>query len=418
MANWTPDVLQAYRNETDLLADEVTRKIIEGGDSRNVNSFYREMVKNTTLPPESMPSYVREYFIETAKLPDFADKHLIKAGQDAFKKYGLEISMMLLCKSLPASYACANGAEVLYRTGRLNEKNGSLHPFTRRLMETSQFVINVMCEGGIEANGTGIRTAQKVRLMHASIRYFLTSSGDWDELVLGKPINQEDMAGTLMDFAVYPIEGLEQIGMDLTEEEKEGYYHIWRLIGHVMGVNPALIPENFAKGSDLGHAILNHQKRGSEAGRELTKACTDFLEKITPGTIFDFYPQILVRYLIGNELADMTGVKDYPDHLENFLERLTKVIFGRVDGALDRNGLISRLAKRFNTKLLEGMINYFNNDKQMNFYIPPSLQENWFPKDREERWEDVIDTPEILGYRIALQKRFFKTTNYTKLKAT
>jgi hypothetical protein len=194
--------------------------------------------------------------------------------------------------------------------------------------------------------------------------------------------------------------------MDLTNDEKEGYYHIWRLIGHVMGVNPALIPENFAKGSELGHAILNHQKRGSEAGKELTKACTDFLERITPGTLFDFYPQMLVRYLIGNELADMTGVRDYPDGVERVLQGITKIVFGRVDNALDRNALISRLAKRFNTKLLEGMINYFNNDKQMNFYIPPSLRENWFPKEREEYWEDVLDTPEILGYRIALQKRF------------
>jgi hypothetical protein len=262
-----------------------------------------------------------------------------------------------------------------------------------------------LCEGGLSPEGTGIRTAQKVRLMHASIRYFIRQAGDWDAQVLGEPINQEDMAGTLMDFAVYPLEGMEQIGMDLSDEEKEGYYHVWRIIGHVMGVNPALIPPNFAEGSILGHAILDHQKRGSEAGRELTTACIDFLERITPGTLFDFYPQILVRYLIGNELADMTGVRDYPDSLEHLLEKLTVGVFGRVDKALDRNGIISRLAKRFNIKLLEGMVNYFNNDKQINFYIPPSLQENWFPKEREESWNNLASTPDIAGYRLALQKR-------------
>jgi hypothetical protein len=91
--------------------------------------------------------------------------------------------------------------------------------------------------------------------------------------------------------------------------------------------------------------------------------------------------------------------------LEHLLEKLTIGIFGRVDKALDRNGIISRLAKRFNIKLLEGMVNYFNNDKQINFFIPPSLQENWFPKEREESWNNLAASPDIAGYRLALQKR-------------
>ena len=69
-----------------------------------------------------------------------------------------------MCKSLPEAYVCANGAKVLYTTGRMTEQSGNLNVFTRRLMETAQFVINVCSPGGLSDTGSGIITAQKVRL--------------------------------------------------------------------------------------------------------------------------------------------------------------------------------------------------------------------------------------------------------------
>src|SRR5436190_19317604 len=95
----------------------------------------------------------------------------------------------------------------------------------RRLLETSQMVINVMSEGGLDLNGAGIITVKKVRLYHAAIRYFLLNSGRdsaaWDSEVYGKPINQEEMAGTLMAFSALVINGLTQVGVELTKEQKE-----------------------------------------------------------------------------------------------------------------------------------------------------------------------------------------------------
>ena len=57
---------------------------------------------------------------------------VIGGSQKVFAKHGPQISLSLLCKSLPEAYACANGAKVLYATGRMTERNGSLDVFTRR----------------------------------------------------------------------------------------------------------------------------------------------------------------------------------------------------------------------------------------------------------------------------------------------
>lgn len=43
----------------------------------------------------------------------------------------------------------------------------------------------------------GVESALKIRLVHASVRRFIPPA-DWDAAGLGEPVNQEDMAMTLM----------------------------------------------------------------------------------------------------------------------------------------------------------------------------------------------------------------------------
>ena len=125
-------------------------------------------------------------------------------------------------------------------------------------METAQFVVNVCIPGGLESNGRGIITAQKVRLIHAAIRYYIKRH-DWPIEEYGEPINQQDMAGTLQSFSTLIIQGLEKMSIDLTLEEKEGYYHCWRVVGFIMGVEEELNPPTYLEGFALGQAILKDQ---------------------------------------------------------------------------------------------------------------------------------------------------------------
>jgi len=403
--SWTIEELEKKRQITDPLADETIAKIFKNDDVIAVNKFFRQLIKNTELPLEEMPSEIKEYLSKNSTFPSYTNWDLVKKGEKVFLDYGPEIGMMLMAKSLPTSYACAKGAEVLHSTGRLDEtRTGGLEKFTRRLMETSQFVIDIGQSNGLSEGGKGIRSAQKVRLMHGSIRYFLKKKG-WDVTKYDEPINQEDMAGTLMDFAVYPIEGLEQMGISVSSEEKEAYYHLWRVVGHFMGVQPDLIPETYAKGLELAHLILKHQVAPSEAGVELTDACIKFLQKITPGNIFDFYPSVLVRYLVGDKIADILQVKKNEEDLGKLMNRVAFFIFGTWTDLEDESLLIRKLSRKFNAHLLQGIINYFNHNKQINFEIPPSLRENWIEDPIKSNWEDLIATPSILSRRIAIQKK-------------
>jgi hypothetical protein len=369
-------VLEAYRFRADSCADFVISEIFDKVQSKDVNLLFAELFKKISMPPASMSPALRNFFEETSFMPTFLDEKLIETGQHVFRRYGPEISMMLLCKSLPASYACANGAEVLLQTGNFASKDGKSHIFLRRLKETSQFVINVMSEGSFQKNGIGIRSAQHVRLMHAAVRNFILSSKNWDEKNLGKPINQEDMSGTLAAFAVLPIEGLSQIGIDLSVEEKEGYFHIWRLAGTVLGIEAELIPENYEGGLKLGNTILHRQKKESEAGKLLTKVCIDFLKRVSPKPIASFYPELFVRYLIGDEIADIVGISDYPRIVKSVAEKII-LTYACQQGS---SGLMPSFGKEINHLIFKSVTKEFETETKFKFVIPENLSRHWFNK--------------------------------------
>jgi hypothetical protein len=259
MHNWDEAFLASKRLRTDELADNTIKTLFATDNPAHINSFYSSIQRNSDRLPDDLPDYLKTYFNQNETLPVWANPVLIKQAEKFFLAHGELISLVLCAKSLPECYACANGAMVLYETGRMSEHNGSLSAFTRRIAETAQFVINVMTTGALDPRGNGIRSAQKVRLIHASIRYYITKQG-WDETTLGKPINQQDMAGTLMSFAPLVIEGLETLGEKISNEDKEAYFHAWRVVGHFMGLDEDLLPNNIKDAFALGNSIFNSQK--------------------------------------------------------------------------------------------------------------------------------------------------------------
>jgi hypothetical protein len=373
---WTAREFRALRLETDPLADDVITEIINSGDTESINTLFNQLRENDDVTEIDFPEVVKEYFVKSAELPDWADEKLIEIGQKVFAQYGPEISLCLLTKSLPEAYACSNGAKVLYATGRLTEQSGSLEVFTRRLMETAQFVMHVNDKGGLSPDGMGIITAQKVRLIHAAIRYYLKKH-NWPVNFYGEPINQQDMAGTLQSFSTLTLQGLDILNLDLTEEEKQGYYHSWRVIGHVMGLKEELNPPSYQEGFALGTAILNDQMAPSKEGAQLTQAVAKFMSDMIPGEIFDQAPEALIRHMIGDEISEILELDSKLNLVEKLVPKLIGIVFDKIEEVGDNNSTLEKVFEHVKMYFLQHMLNHFNEDKQIKFYIPPSLRSDW-----------------------------------------
>src|SRR5687768_16325233 len=190
---WSDAFLDSKRTRGDEAADRVIAELFEEGDVAAVNQLMQTLVVNDGMPSELLPPNVRDYLDRTSSAP-LVDPELVEIGEDVFGLYGPEILAILGFYSLPAAYAAKKGVQVLYRTAYLEKRP------VRRVFETTQMVIDVMAEDGLGPHGKGVRTAEKVRLMHAAVRHLIRSDpkNPWDVKELGVPINQEDLAGTLM----------------------------------------------------------------------------------------------------------------------------------------------------------------------------------------------------------------------------
>ena len=104
--------------------------------------------------------------------------------------------------------------------------------------------------------GMGWESALRVRVLHAKVRRSLLRAkikgGDgrstalrrWDVEKNGIPINQEDMAATLLAFSVNVLIGIEIVaGKPLEEKVQRDYLALWRYLGWLLGVDtPETIP--------------------------------------------------------------------------------------------------------------------------------------------------------------------------------
>lgn len=377
-ARWTDERLDALRLEMDPPADEVVATLLAAGTapgSHGISGLFQALITHRGAIPPGAPPEVVDYFARTATLPDWADPARIEEGERLFCEFGPEMLMLLYYKALPECYACWRGAEVLYRTGQMTAHHGSTAGLERRLLETAQFVLDVMAPGGL-SKGHGIQSIQKVRLIHAAIRHFI-QKGSWDTQTYGAPINQEDLAGTLMAFSIALLDGLRTMKIHVTPEQEESYLHCWKVIGHLLGIRPELLPADVADGRALTAAILRRHTGPSEAGRALTQALVAFVEQRVRGRLFRGFPLYMIRYCTDGTIAAALDVRTRPSLAAGIVLVLLHEVAGVVDRLSDRSRLMARLFSRFAYALMQGMIVLYNHGKQVPFEVHPVLCENW-----------------------------------------
>ncbi len=370
MSRWTNAVLEPMRNVGDPKADAVLEAVVEGGKIKAVNHLMRNMIENDDIVPDELPNVVKDFLEETAVLPDWADQKKIKIGEHLFSAYGPEIIMLLFCASLPFCYAAAKGAHVLYATKRM------VSNLERRIFETAQFLLDVMEPGSFDPDGRAIRAIQKVRLMHAAIRYYVRETDrlhdHWDD-DWGQPINQEDLAGTLMSFSATVIRGMRKLGGDLTAVQEDAYLHTWNVVGHLLGIQSALLPTDVDDALALMDAIGDRHWAPSQAGKDLTHALIHFMEYHLPGRFFDGLPSSTIRELSGDKVADILDVPkgDWTRHLL----KLQRVVSSLADDFIPMG--IEPLTAVFSRKLIEAVVWVERGGKRSPFQIPSQFQMQW-----------------------------------------
>jgi hypothetical protein len=375
--DWTDELLDGMRLVGDSVADSPVRAVLQRGGVDEVNAIMATLVRVDQAVPEQLPDELQDYLANTLALPDWADADKIERGQELFETWWPQITLCLFCASLPSSYAAANGVAVLDRTAQLELATTR----KRRITETGLFLVDACYVGGLGENGAGLRTIQKVRLMHATVRQLIKGRAEqqpavWNYEEFGEPINQEDLVGTRLAFAGAVADSLPRLGVRLPAEDVDAYLHLWNVIGHLLGIDDRLLVHDLDDAIALADTVRRRQFKDSDAGKRMTSALLDFLDEITPGSQIDrrLYPA-LIRHLITDGIADMLKVPQ--SNLVDDLGRFTRLLDWLLVHVLRRPDRLSRMARSVSRELLRGILTLQRGGDRPPFALPDRLARKW-----------------------------------------
>ena len=344
------DLLDTARNQGDVKAmgepcsaDEIIRIALRGKGKKNAKTFDRQgfnhllgladalvetpelaLINHSNLREEldHMPSEVVDYF-DPIEAPDWVDPEKIRIASELWMANTIPMLLTLYSASLPACYLIKRGIPALYTTQKLAKGKY----ISQRLYETAFMLDAVMDPSGMKVItgikakpkrkrylwGRGYLAAKKVRALHAAMRLMLKhpvhqpkKAPLWD-MANGEPINQEDLAFTLLTFGLLLPQGIQKWGCTVSLEQREAFLHLWKVVGYVMGIRTDLTTDRWDEAASLYNRLLAREAGASHAGRELTHTVMDFVGRFLPrfGGFEKSLPASLVVHQMGSRRAGM-----------------------------------------------------------------------------------------------------------------
>jgi hypothetical protein len=367
MTHYTDASLDALREAGDELADATVATLFERGQVGTFNTLMRYVSTAGAPLPEGLPDVAREYLNATSTPPHWVDWDMMEKARLFFIDNNVHISTALSFASMPACYVIPHVAKLLSTTHSL------AYP-SKRMAETGQFTVHLMQPDAFEAGSRFVPAAQKVRLLHASIRHHLKRDGHWDTARLGTPICQEDLIGGQMLFSLLVLDSLHRLNIHMSTEGAEAYYYAWRVVGAMLGVDQAHSPENMEDARRFLDLYMVRYMGPSEEGAHLTRQLVELYEEVVPGTFFDPVVGALVRYLIGDTCADWL---DVPRSAWDGVAKAVPALLGVLETIEDRSPFAGWALDRLGhfTTLFE--LSSLTRGRVMHYAIPEHLKKDF-----------------------------------------
>lgn len=292
----------------DPVADALVASIKQAGGTEVRRQFEVALAEGIDAVPDASPE-LRAFFEQSEQVPFWLDRAQLSHAAEMIGGIGPSAAAMLMV-GLSVTYTTPDGNAVLLRAGDTRDKAG------KRATETLDWVSEVTAPGGLERGAAGYQASLRVRLTHAFMRSGMGKRPDWDNPHL--PVNMQVYSNVIVAFAVYPTIAALICGKHFSRRDREAIFHLWRYVGHLVGIHPDLIPANENDAIRLVTMFLTQVIRPDESATLLGKA------------LIDAYPEIygfagdrrrdavgrwvvlnshsaLARFTLGPALSDLLG---------------------------------------------------------------------------------------------------------------
>jgi hypothetical protein len=138
-----------------------------------------------------------------------------------------------------------------------------------------QWAMDVIADGGLAPLGVGYRSTLRVRLIHSLVRRHVAAMPDWRDDEWGVPVNQTDMAATLVGALIAPAVGAFGMGIVNRPRDLEAIAHLTRYVGWLIGVQDEWLPRNFRDSIRVLFHTSTALARPDESTRQLAIPMAD-----------------------------------------------------------------------------------------------------------------------------------------------
>ena len=284
-------------------ADRVAAELLDTGQVGDVEALLRTVSSIGHDVPGNTPPLLRNHLEETRGFPEWTDPDRVAHISAFYRKHRRPADTVLCTTGLVGTYLSPVGARTLHSAHRPDR------PHRQLAQSTGLFL--AMGEPDAFTRRSGLIPAcQKVRLVHAAIRLLHTRSGRWDSERDGMPVSLLQTYGAALVCSIATLDGLQQLGVQVSPVEEDGYYYAWRLIGHWLGLpdRPVPLPDGVGEARTLWHEARDGGEWApSEEGVLLTRSCTELYESYLPPGLKGIVPALL-RQTLTDRFADMAGL--------------------------------------------------------------------------------------------------------------
>lgn len=289
-AKYSDSVLDRMRYTCDPLADAVAAQLKRARPAQMLDEVYARA--------KSEGGVFSDYVDHCHTIPSWVDWQQVEHAARVNLGFANVRSIALLVSSLVEGYSLSKATHVLVATGRLHQD------VLRRVYETSQMTHNMNVPGGLRPGEQGHRTVMEVRLLHAMVRKYLREQG-WDTTKYDEPINQEDMAFTIIEFDYLAQRGMERMGASLSDDDKAASHHLWRFMARQNGLCDEMLTDSLDEEIYQYQRIRERQYDPNHEGRMLAQAVITALARQPPFNLSEELLFELSRICLGDDLADV-----------------------------------------------------------------------------------------------------------------
>lgn len=212
---------------------------------------------------------LRAFFALVDKRPSWVDDELVRQGGELYRRGGMEVVYAGRDVAFLGGYQASAFNKTLLLTGAMSKGP------TRRLAETLSWALDCTAEGGMERFGPGWKSTLRVRFIHGLVRRHVQRLPEWQMAEWGLPINQIDMAATLLGTVNVPILGARILGMPQSRSERDAATHSGRYIGWLMGIEPRWLATDERSALLLLYQLLLSLSNPDQTSIELARPMAD-----------------------------------------------------------------------------------------------------------------------------------------------